>query len=50
MESLDEEALLQRAREERLSIFDRYDRGRSDMNNIDRWEDPTFEVYHQMDT
>lgn len=50
MDSLDEEALIERAREERDSIFKRYDEGRKDPSNIDRWEDPTFEVYHQMDT
>lgn len=49
MDLLDEEALLERAREERQSIFERYDRGRSDLSQIDRWEDPSFEVYHQMD-
>lgn len=41
---------MERAREERQLIFERYERGRSDMQNIDRWEDPSFEVYHQMDT
>lgn len=49
MDLLDDEALLERAREERQGIFERYDRGRSDLSSIDRWEDPSFEVYHQMD-
>lgn len=50
MDMLSETDLLERARVERLSIFERYDLGRTDMSNIDSWEDPAFEVYDQMDT
>lgn len=46
---MDEELLLSRAREERVKIFERYDRGRSAENQIDPWEDPAFEIYHQTD-
>lgn len=49
MDLLDEDALLERAIEERQSIFERYDRGRSDLSQIERWEDPTFELYHKTD-
>lgn len=46
---MDEEALLMRANEEREKLFQRYDRGREQGAEIDPWEDPGFEVYHQTD-
>lgn len=46
---MEEERLIQRAQEERQKIFERYARGRSSDNDIDPWEDPAFEIYHQTD-
>ncbi|XP_035890824.1 uncharacterized protein LOC118502586 isoform X1 [Anopheles stephensi] len=46
---MDEEALIARAKEEREKIFQRYDKGREPGAEIDPWEDPQFEVYHQTD-
>ncbi|XP_055605146.1 uncharacterized protein LOC129753350 isoform X2 [Uranotaenia lowii] len=46
---MDEDALIERAKEERLKIFQRYDLGRDPGAVIDPWEDPTYEVYHQTD-
>lgn len=46
---MDEGALLIRANEERGKLFERYDRGREPGAEIDPWEDPTFEIYHQTD-
>uniref|UniRef100_A0A182JNQ2 Rab-GAP TBC domain-containing protein n=1 Tax=Anopheles christyi TaxID=43041 RepID=A0A182JNQ2_9DIPT len=46
---MDEEALVARAKEEREKIFQRYDKGREPGAEIDPWEDPQFEVYHQTD-
>lgn len=46
---MDEAALVARASEERTKLFQRYDRGREPGAEIDPWEDPTFEIYHQMD-
>ncbi|XP_059622835.1 USP6 N-terminal-like protein [Phlebotomus argentipes] len=45
----DEEALVARANEEREKLFQRYERGREPGAEIDPWEDPGFEVYHQTD-
>lgn len=45
----DEEAMIARAMEEREKLFQRYDRGRDAGAEIDPWEDPGFEVYHQTD-
>lgn len=44
---MDEEALVARANEERAKLFQRYDRGREPGAEIDPWEDPAFEIYHQ---
>lgn len=46
---MDEEAMVARANEERLKLFQRYDRGREPGAEIDPWEDPAFEIYHQTD-
>lgn len=46
---MDEDALIARAKEERAKIFQRYDLGREQGAEIDAWEDPAFEVYHQTD-
>ncbi|XP_065092647.1 uncharacterized protein LOC135713461 isoform X2 [Ochlerotatus camptorhynchus] len=46
---MDEDALIARAKEERAKIFQRYDRGREQGAEIDAWEDPALEVYHQTD-
>lgn len=46
---MDEKSLIERANEEREKLFQRYDRGREPGNEIDEWEDPAFEVYHQTD-
>ncbi|XP_049884759.1 USP6 N-terminal-like protein isoform X1 [Pectinophora gossypiella] len=47
---MNEEALLQRATEERERIFQRYERGRENLaGQIDPWEDPEFEEYHKTD-
>ena len=48
MSEEDEIVLLQRANEEREQIFQRYEKGRSNVD-IDSWEDPFFEVYTQSD-
>lgn len=42
-------AMIARANEEREKIFQRYDRGREPGADIDPWEDPGYEVYHQTD-
>ncbi|CAD7089548.1 unnamed protein product [Hermetia illucens] len=44
-----DELLLLRAREEREKIFQRYDRGTDPSNDVDPWENPSFEVYHYTD-
>jgi len=44
-----EEELLIKAAEERLSIVNKYDRGRENAEQIDPWEDPAFEIYHATD-
>lgn len=47
---MNEEALLSRASEERVRIFQRYERGRDNLiGQIDPWEDPEFEEYHKTD-
>lgn len=46
---MDEKTLIERANEEREKLFQRYDRGREPGNEIDEWEDPGYEVYHQTD-
>lgn len=46
---MDEATLLARANEERGKLFQRYDKGREEGAEIDEWEDPGFEVYHQTD-
>lgn len=46
---LSEESLIARAIEERTRIFERYDQGRTKLDDIDPWEDPSFEIYHKMD-
>ncbi|XP_058060214.1 mucin-12-like [Anopheles bellator] len=46
---MDENALIARAKEEREKIFQRYEKGREAGAEIDPWEDPQFEVYHQTD-
>ncbi|XP_052865333.1 uncharacterized protein LOC128271745 [Anopheles cruzii] len=46
---MDENALIARAKEEREKIFLRYEKGREGGAEIDPWEDPQFEVYHQTD-
>ncbi|KAJ0183808.1 hypothetical protein K1T71_000231 [Dendrolimus kikuchii] len=47
---MNEEALLARASEERERIFQRYERGRENLDGqIDPWEDPEFEEYHKTD-
>lgn len=38
-----------KAEEERLTILDKYDRGREDGVEIVPWEDPAFEIYHVTD-
>lgn len=47
--NLDDEALVARANEERAKLFERYDRGREPGAEIDPWEDPAYEIYHQTD-
>lgn len=47
--SVDEEKLVTRANEERAKLFQRYDHGREPGAEIDPWEDPGFEIYHQTD-
>lgn len=46
---MDEAAMVARANEEREKLYQRYDRGREVGADIDPWEDPGFEVYHQTD-
>lgn len=46
---MDEAAMVARANEEREKLYQRYDRGREVGADIDPWEDPAFEVYHQTD-
>lgn len=46
---MNEEAMVARANEEREKLFLRYDHGREPGADIDPWEDPGFEVYHQTD-
>eukprot|EP00092_Neocalanus_flemingeri_P032883 GFUD01035762.1.p1 GENE.GFUD01035762.1~~GFUD01035762.1.p1 ORF type:complete len:854 (+),score=257.98 GFUD01035762.1:282-2843(+) len=46
---LTEEEQLNRTREERLQIVERYDLGREDGAVIDDWEDPKLEIYHTQD-
>lgn len=46
---MDENSLLNRAQEERWKIFEHYEKGRSDDNEIDLWEDPEYEIYHKTD-
>ncbi|XP_054090887.1 USP6 N-terminal-like protein isoform X2 [Zeugodacus cucurbitae] len=45
----DQEALLQRAADEREAIFNRYTLGLDPKNVVDPWENPTFELYHITD-
>ncbi|XP_031622536.1 uncharacterized protein LOC116340271 [Contarinia nasturtii] len=47
--SMDEEKMVARANEERAKLFQRYDHGREPGAEIDPWEDPGFEIYHQTD-
>lgn len=46
---LSEQSLIARAIEDRKRIFERYDQGRTKTDDIDPWEDPTFEIYHKTD-
>lgn len=46
---MNENELLERAKEEREQIFERYDRGRQNDNIIESWEDPAFDIYHRAD-
>ncbi|XP_055314062.1 uncharacterized protein LOC129575144 isoform X2 [Sitodiplosis mosellana] len=46
---MDEEKMVARANEERAKLFQRYDHGREPGAEIDAWEDPGFEIYHQTD-
>lgn len=48
-DKVDEAALVARANEERAKLFARYDHGREPGAEIDPWEDPAFEIYHQTD-
>ncbi|XP_053965034.1 USP6 N-terminal-like protein isoform X4 [Anastrepha ludens] len=45
----DQEALLQRAADEREAIFNRYSLGLDPKNVVDPWENPTYELYHITD-
>lgn len=51
MMTIDEEqqALLKRAAEERELIFNRYSLGLDPSNQVDPWENPTYEIYHITD-
>lgn len=51
MMTIDEEqhALLNRAAEERELIFNRYSLGLDPANQVDPWENPTYEIYHITD-
>lgn len=44
-----EEELLLKAAEERSVIVDKYDNGRKNVEQIDPWEDPGYEIYHVTD-
>lgn len=46
---MDEAKLVARANEERAKLFQKYDDGRGPNAEIDPWEDPGFEIYHQTD-
>lgn len=46
---MNENDLLMRAKEERDEIFARYDRGRENADSINKWEEPSFEMYHHAD-
>lgn len=46
---MDEDKLVARANEERAKLFQKYDEGRGPNAEIDPWEDPAFEIYHQTD-
>lgn len=46
---MNENDLLIRAKEERDEIFERYDRGRENVNLINKWEEISFEVYNRAD-
>lgn len=47
---MEEAALVARAEDERIKIFERYDRGREQGAQIDDWEDPSqIEIYHKTD-
>ncbi|XP_038115863.1 USP6 N-terminal-like protein isoform X2 [Culex quinquefasciatus] len=47
-DTVDKRILLERANAEREAIFQRYDRGRKNVD-IDSWDDPVFEIYSQAD-
>lgn len=49
MDKDQQEAMVARANDEREKLFQRYDHGREPGAEIDEWEDPAFEVYHQTD-
>lgn len=49
MDKMDEAAMVARANDERIKLFQRYDHGREPGAEIDPWEDPAFEIYHQTD-
>lgn len=46
---MNEDDLLLRAKEERDEIFARYDRGRENADLINKWEEPSFEMYNRAD-
>lgn len=45
----EQQALLKRASEERELIFHRYSLGLDPNNEVDPWENPTYEIYHITD-
>lgn len=49
--TIDEEqqVLLKRAADERELIFNRYGLGLDPSNEVDSWENPTYELYHITD-
>ena len=49
MMTYEPDELLQRAADERENIFQRYDLGTDPRNEIDPWENPSYEVYHCTD-
>ena len=49
MSGEDEAEMRARAREERQSIVEKYDKGREEGAVIDDWEDPRLEIYHSQD-